>query len=486
MSDGGGPARPPDAEALAGIVAAQPAGALIVDAEAVVRFANPAAAELLSRPIEDLVGETLGLPLVADGVTDLNVRGHDGAVRTVAMRTTRLDWPEAHSHLVTLFDVTGRARRYEHEHRLVESLQRSVLLDEMPIVPGVKLAARYLPGGSAGGVGGDWYDAIPLPGGRLGIAIGDVAGHGVESAALMGQLRNALRAYALEDHTPGVVLQRLDDLLEPREPERTATLSYLIHDPADGRLSFGCAGHLPPLVVEPDGKVRFVDGGRSLPLGAGGTLDDRDEGVAELVPGSLLILYTDGLVERRSAPLDESLERLAAAAAVAGHDPDEVCDAILAQLLGDESGQDDVAILVARTAALDTNELELTLPTRPAALRTARRMLDRWLEHAGANDQERQEILLATHEACSNAIEHGYRFAEGEYLISASRVDGRVTMTVRDRGRWREPDDGAERGRGFVIMRALMDDLEIVPGEAGSTVRMTRRLRPAVPARWRE
>jgi len=332
----------------ADIVAHQPVGSLVVDGDTIVRFANPAAATLLGRPVDRLVGEVFGLPLTPGGVTDVNVPRPGQTVRTLAMRVTALPAP-SDGYLVTLFDVSGRARRYEHEHRLVESLQRSILLDQMPALPGVRLAARYVPGEGEVRVGGDWYDAIPLADGRIGLAIGDVVGHGLGSAALMSQLRNALRAYALEHPSPVAVVEHLDDLIHNLEPDGMATMIYLVYDPATGALTFVAAGHPFPLLVSHDGQASFLEGGRSMPLGTGWT-ERRDHSTVVLPPSSMLVLYTDGLIERRRRTLDDGFASLAASVHALTPDPDAVCDGILDRLLGEGAPGDDVAMLVMRTA----------------------------------------------------------------------------------------------------------------------------------------
>jgi serine phosphatase RsbU (regulator of sigma subunit) len=326
------------------ILERQPVGTLIVDASTAVRFANPAAAAMLGVPLQRLVGEAFGLPLVSEGVTDVNVAGAGGVVRTLAMRLTPLGGAR---QLVTLFDVTGRARLYEHEHRLVESLQRSLLLDRMPKLPGVSLAARYVAGDDAARVGGDWYDVIPLRDGRLGLAIGDVAGHGIDSAALMSQLRNALRAYALEHSSPAAVVRRLDELLQHLEPRGMATMIYLVYDREGAELTFTAAGHPYPLLAAPDGSSSFLDGGRALPLGTG-LAEARAQSTVAVPAAGTLVLYTDGLIERRTRPLDEGFSRLAESLRPPPANPEQACERILAELLGEDPPTDDVALLVMR------------------------------------------------------------------------------------------------------------------------------------------
>jgi serine phosphatase RsbU (regulator of sigma subunit) len=264
------------------------------------------------------------------------------------MRVTPLRWPDGRSALVSLFDVSGRTRRYEHEHRLVESLQRSLLPEQLPVLPGIELAASYEPAASDVRIGGDWYDAIPL-GGRLGLAIGDVAGHGIDSAALMGRLRNALRAYAIDDPAPARVLARLGHLVYELERRSMATVTYLVYDPAARRLEFASAGHPYPLLVRPDGAPEFLRGGRSSALGAGDGMRRLSDGL-HVPAGSVLVLYTDGLIERRTRSLDDGMAALAATATGLPRDARGACRTLLGNLVEGEGVDDDVAVLVMRTA----------------------------------------------------------------------------------------------------------------------------------------
>jgi serine phosphatase RsbU (regulator of sigma subunit) len=199
-------------------------------------------------------------------------------------------------------------------------------------------------------VGGDWYDAIPLEDGRLGLAIGDVTGHGIESAALMTQLRNTLRAYALEHDSPAAVLHRLDDLLRQLEPGAMATTIYLTYDPGERRLRFSAAGHPYPLLLRNGDEPEFLREGRSVLLGTSLT-EPRPESTVMLPPDSMLVLYTDGLIERRhQRSLDQGFSMLASSVRRDLVDPDEACETILGEVLGDEPPSDDVALLIMRTA----------------------------------------------------------------------------------------------------------------------------------------
>jgi serine phosphatase RsbU (regulator of sigma subunit) len=232
---------------------------------------------------------------------------------------------------------------YERERAIARTLQRSLLPEGLPAPPGFRLAARYLaaPGGD---VGGDWYDAFLLPEGTLAVAIGDVTGRGLGAASGMGKLRNALRAYALELSSPSEVLQRMNRLLQHLDPEDMATVLYGKIDPADLTFRFSSAGHMAPIIREPDGAVRIrkTDGGP--PIGAPSGWPFTDE-VEQLPPGTSLVLYTDGLVERRGADLDDGLLWLSELCR-ADLSPEGRCDAIVDRLTEDGHLDDDVAFLV--------------------------------------------------------------------------------------------------------------------------------------------
>ena len=235
----------------------------------------------------------------------------------------------------------GRARIVERERRIAETLQRSLLPHSLPVVEGLELEARFTPGAGVM-VGGDWYDALPLPGGRVAVVVGDVAGKGLRAAALMGELRAGLRAYAIEGGGPIETLARLDRLAERSAHMATAVLMQV--DPASGAAEYGSAGHLPPLLVRADGVATFLGGGVSAPLLA--FHDDVPAGTAALEPGDRVVLYTDGLVERRFEVIDHGLERLRLAAEGFPGGLDDLCDHLLDAMRGPAGApQDDIAML---------------------------------------------------------------------------------------------------------------------------------------------
>ena len=235
----------------------------------------------------------------------------------------------------------GRARIVERERRIAETLQRSLLPDVLPAVEGLELAARFLPGAGVE-VGGDWYDALPLPSGELAVVIGDVAGKGLHAATLMGELRSGLRAYAIEGGGPMNTLVRLNRLALRSSHMATVVLMHVAPDLE--RLTFASAGHLPPLLLAADGSARFLEGGASTPLLA--LHEDVEDGSAALSPGDRVVLYTDGLVERRREPIDESLERLRSAADGFEGAVEALCDHLIEALRPPAGAAlDDIAVI---------------------------------------------------------------------------------------------------------------------------------------------
>jgi PAS domain S-box-containing protein len=247
--------------------------------------------------------------------------------------------------------TVDNARLYQREHDVAEALQRS-LLPQLPHIPGLDIAARYLPGAEAAQVGGDWYDLFRLPDGNVGLAVGDVMGHDLTAAAAMGQLRSVLQSYAWQGSDPAVVLDRLDQLVQGLDMAQLATCIYGRLQLPDGRggsgvLRLANAGHLPPVLRTGAGEVRMVQHGVSLLVGAAlGT--DRDEVELEVDPGAVLVLYTDGLVEHRGRDLDVGLSALERAVAEApAASAQAVLDHVLQELAQGEL-DDDVAVLVVR------------------------------------------------------------------------------------------------------------------------------------------
>lgn len=370
-------------------------------------------------------------------------------------------------------EALHNAQVFEEMRRVAVTLQDSLLPKALPELPGVVLAARYLPGGSGMDVGGDWYDVFSLGPGRLGVVIGDVVGRGVPAAAIMGQLQLAVRACALDGSSPPMVVNRLNRLIQNLNMPQMATLIFGVVEPEVSTLRLTSAGHPPPLVLEPDGRARFVSLQPVAPLGIEpGTAG---ETVEKLEPGSTVILYTDGLIERRGTTIDEGLENLRRTATGWTGEVESLCDQLV-ETLGAEGSPDDVALLALRLTPVGRERFELTVPGDPRMLAPARRALRRWLSEAGADNEEVEDLVLACGEAASNALEHAHGPGEDATLrIEAVDENGEVTITVTDTGRWR-PRAERPGGRGFHLMNALTDDVEVVLGTSGTAVQLRRRL----------
>jgi anti-sigma regulatory factor (Ser/Thr protein kinase) len=365
------------------------------------------------------------------------------------------------------------ARLFERERGIAAELQSNLLPESLPDIPGVATAARYIAGGDGVEVGGDWYEVIRLSEDRVGVAIGDVVGRGVRAAATMGQLRVALRAYALELGSPALVARRLARFVRTLDRDQMTTCVYAVLEPASGRLVCANAGHPPPLVLTGDGRARYLNGDSGLPLGVMGDFE-YGEWTTTLEPGSTLLLYTDGLVEKRGELIDAGLERLRLVVTDAVTDPNPLCDHVLGAL-GGRPTSDDVALLAVRALPLAGEPLDLTLAADPDELAPLRRRLTVWLTGAGASEQERYDVILAVCEAAANSIEHAYGPGPSTFRVTGQVVAGELTIDVTDNGRWR-PGRDPRRGRGLSVMREAMDEVEVSTGEEGTNVQLRRRL----------
>ncbi|MFI2207405.1 SpoIIE family protein phosphatase [Streptomyces sp. NPDC020192] len=368
--------------------------------------------------------------------------------------------------LVFATDVTDHAEAAERlrasERRQRETavtLQRSLLPQELEQPDDLRIAATYQPGGTEAAVGGDWYDVITLGGGRTALVIGDVMGRGVRAAAVMGQLRTAVRAYARLDLPPHEVLQLLDGLATEIDANQIATCVYAVHDPNEGRLVYASAGHLPILVRDENGTVSRADEPTGPPLGTGGWM--HASGSIALGPGSTAVLYTDGLVERRDEDLDEGIASLERALAGATGTPQVVCDRLVRSAGVTADHDDDVAVLVLqhpartgpdgdlfRNAAL---ELLGGVEAAPRARAFASGVLTSWRFPAELHDLG----VLATSELVANSLQHG----TPPMRLRLRRTDRRLIIEVTDgddhlpRRRRAEPAD--ESGRGIAIVATI-------------------------------
>ena len=363
------------------------------------------------------------------------------------------------------------ARLYRREHERALILQRSLLPPGDPEAAGLDIACRYLPGNPATEVGGDWFDVIELPGHRTAIVVGDVMGRGLRSAVAMGELRTAVRTLALTDMEPAEVLGALDEIARglgdapnKRHSGRSqrgsdadlsevylATCIYAVYDPVSRRCTFANAGHLPPILVEPDEPALLLEVPKGVPLGVGG--EPFEEIEVELPDGAMLALYTDGLVESRDHPLDEGLDRFRSALTDAAEPLEDTADRVL-RTLNVHHGEDDIALLVARVEGLaETNVGDWTLPPEPRSVARARELareqLTAWQLDALADTAE-----LLVSELVTNAL----RYGEGNIRLRLM-LDRTLVCEVWDAGqvqpRRRRAHDTDEGGRGLQLVDLL-------------------------------
>ena len=372
---------------------------------------------------------------------------------------------------------------------IVAELQEALLPTALPVLPRARIAARYLVAGQEQAAGGDWFDAIPLNGGAVALVVGDVVGHGLSASAAMGQLRAVLAELLAAEDDLGHVLRRTDAFAARMPSLRAATLVLVVLDPAAGTLRYTTCGHPPPLVIGVDGKARYLEGTGTGPLGTG---SPPVLASSTLAPGELVLLYSDGLVERPDRTIAEGMGELAvvaADAAATGADPgaaERVCQ-LSVEVLTRTGHTDDITALAAQWLADPVPPLQLALPSARSSLTTARDAFADWLSRLDATADDWEALHLAMVEVVTNAIEHAYpREAPGIIELDASLgSDGSVTCLITDHGTWRPPDPAdADRGHGLMVAGHVVDKLLVShPVAGGTTVTLRHRLRrPAMLA----
>ncbi|GAA4862776.1 ATP-binding SpoIIE family protein phosphatase [Kitasatospora terrestris] len=378
-------------------------------------------------------------------------------------------------HLATQAGLAvDTALRYTREWEIADQLQRSMLPAHLPQPHGVRLAHRYLPGERGAQVGGDWYDSIPLPGNRVALIVGDVMGHSLTSAAVMGQLRTSAQTLAGLDLPPHEVLYHLDEQAQRLGREQhLATCVYAVYDPIGNRVTVANAGHVPPVLVRPDGGAELLDLPAGAPIGVGGV----DFASVELPapPGSALLLFTDGLVETRRRSLTTGLELLRARLAGAhAHSPEHLCQEALRILPSGDRG-DDIALLAAAFDGIPAEDvaywyLQPRHETPGRARRLAAHALRRWgLEHL----TEKTELMVS--ELVTNAIQHATRPVTLRLVrTSLLRCEVGDDNAALPRPRRAAPDD--ERGRGLQIVARCADRWGATRLGAGKVVWFEQRL----------
>jgi CheY-like chemotaxis protein/anti-sigma regulatory factor (Ser/Thr protein kinase) len=396
-----------------------------------------------------------------------------------------IDWAAKVARITQ--SAVDRIRSVEHEHRIAVDFQDH-LLDLDHSSTAAVVAAVYQPGGEAMRVGGDWYLVVPLDHpGQIAISVGDVVGHGLPAAIAMSRLRAGVAASALTDADPGAVLATLDRYAATVPGARCATVSYAViddgSDPANGDgtacVRYVCAGHPYPLLVTPDQPPVFLSGGRRPPVAAWESPLAQNTAAHELPPGSLILLYTDGLIERPGETLDDGFARLQGAAAYrADLSVGDLCDELLDRMAPEGGYTDDVVVLALRPCHSSARSFATVVSASLDQVADARHRLRNWLANVRVDPRRESDILLATGEAVTNAIEHGSG-ADASMTVSVEAfVRGHtVSATVSDAGQWSGDSSASqrsqERGRGLTMINGLADQVKTVRTAGGTRVTMT-------------
>jgi serine phosphatase RsbU (regulator of sigma subunit)/anti-sigma regulatory factor (Ser/Thr protein kinase) len=419
------------------------------------------------------VGSLYAVPIVSRDGRNL------GAVVLTFTESRALDERDeavVNAHLAQAIQALTRTLQQEREHEVAVELQRSLLPDELPRTDGVQFAARYHAGGFGVEVGGDWYDALRRPDGIIHVTVGDVAGRGIGSATLMAQLRNAFRAYALDSASPAEITRRL---LRHIPDDGMVTTVCLTFDPYTRRLGYSLAGHPPPLLLDKRTRqVTQLADAAAPPLGFANPDSIKEHWQTALPETATIVAYTDGLVERRGASIDDGIERIAAVLRkTMGQSAEKLPDSLLDAASEGGAVDDDTALIVMDIGPTPST-LTVEIPGDASVMATLRRRLSTWLTLRGIDERQRIDAVLAIHEACINAIEHGYQSSSGTVQVRIEHADGALVMAIEDYGTWRPPTPGPSRGRGTQIMNQTMQTIEINHNGNGTRVVLEQRLAP--------
>jgi serine phosphatase RsbU (regulator of sigma subunit)/GAF domain-containing protein/anti-sigma regulatory factor (Ser/Thr protein kinase) len=365
-----------------------------------------------------------------------------------------------------------RVHRVDQQRETALALQHAIL---GPADLPHGFAVRYQAASRPLQVGGDWYDVVDLDDGRIAMIVGDCVGHGLSAATVMGQVRSACRALLFDNPSPAAALAGMDRFAARLPGAQCATAVCAVLDPATGELVYSSAGHPPPILVHADGAAEQLTDAHTIALGLR-VGRHRPEASFTMPAGSTLLLYTDGLVERRRVLLEEGISRAAALLEEQRASPlEELADHIMSQMAPSSGYQDDVALLLYRHPA----PLELDFPADVSHLASTRKALRNWLTSARLEPGQVMDVLVAAGEAVANAIEHGHRHSPGGTIkLKATALVDRVQLTIADTGSWKRPQPALDthRGRGLMLMRGLMQDVTIDHGTSGTTVRLYARI----------
>lgn len=352
-----------------------------------------------------------------------------------------------------------QAALFERTHRVADRLQRALLPENLPKLAGAEFHAAYRPASDEAEIGGDWYDAFPLPDGRVAISMGDVAGHGLEAAVVMGEIRQAMRTAAVGERSPSAVLEHINAVIQLRNSIGMVTAIFGFFEPQARELSYAVAGHPPPVLTIPGGFSGFLPGG-GMPLGVDERTNATDWKIA-IPPRSCVVFYTDGMTEYSRDVIAGERQLLEAAVRACEHDPENPALALQERIFDAAANRDDAATLT--LSCLPGNvPADLHFSAIPLAAPIARSFLHRFCDEHALSSVERFSLITAVGEAVANAVEHAYHGEEPGEVLLRTRIDNHaVTVEVEDYGRWRPFQRREERGRGIVLMHELMDHVRI-------------------------
>ncbi|HTV73166.1 MAG TPA: SpoIIE family protein phosphatase [Candidatus Acidoferrales bacterium] len=447
-------------------------GAIVVS-ELADAFAVDALADEHSSPVRIF---TIGVPVGDDDPLAFALVAAAGLVGTMYVwRHTPCNEEErlVLGEIATRIAVAiSSAQLYERAAHVADTLQRALLPERLPSDTGIFFHAAYLPGAREAMVGGDFYDAFHLPDGRIAFAIGDVAGHGLHAAVVMGEVRQALRAAAIDPKSPSAVLERANTILNMRADPTMVTAIFGIIDPVDSSFTYATAGHPAPVVCM-DGQA-YVLPTRGVALGVTHAVDAQDW-VFPLPPGAMLALYTDGMVEydRDIVRGEEILRGLICKTAMPeSNDP---ANELVHRLFHDRENTDDAAVLTISAAFSTKRSLSLTFSAIELALPATRNALRRYAFQVGLSADDTYALLTSVGEAMANSVLHAYEAGQIGLVRLALELDAaHLTAVIEDWGRWRRAPSREHGGRGLRIMRSLMDRVEIQSEQRHTLVRLVK------------
>ncbi len=420
---------------------------------------------LTVQPIDwpDTPGKSCGIVAVLSGAGDVAL--------WLELREPR--WINAEDRLLVTVLVGHLSLAIQHVRQFESARETSLTLQRAmlpPIEPPAGFAVRYEPAVPPLEIGGDWYDVLPVGDHQIGIIVGDCVGRGLSAAAVMGQLRSSARALLITGAEPARLLEQLDSAAALIPDAYCTTVFLAILDTESGEMRYSSAGHPPGVLVTPESGASLLTGATSVPL-AVQRGEPRPQDSRELTPGSTLMLYTDGLVERRDAPIDAGIGRVSDVVVDTIQMPVEaVADVILDELAPKTGYDDDVAIVVYRRP-----QSRLVIETAATAdqLRDVRHQLAAWLRAATIGEELVADMVLAVNEACANSIEHAYLGREpGIMRIEAEIGTTQVRLRIVDSGSWKMPRPDPTRGRGLPLIKAVSEQVELDANQSGTTVEM--------------